>query len=259
MACPVRIEFEGTVYHVTSRGSARQEAAISKIDRGMENGKPSERTKTLMNKRLPEGHTKTKDLTPFAHVRSLPGEQAMLKMSLAKRLAMYACVALGLVLIAQTAFNQDRGSAWNPCVTHDVSAQSKELKQYSSVFHVNREKIGLIPIKLSARMTIGFCRYRDDQWVTLTIHSNPTKVCILYKDHGKYVLTRETDIYVGPKTYEDCGTKQERMLMTYNYLNKTINIVYVGPNRALRSNRRLTTTDIDPLLKAWGYQIGEVH
>jgi hypothetical protein len=66
MARPVRIEFEGAVYHVTSRSSARQEAAISMIVCEMENGKRSERTKGLMNTRLLEGHTKTKDLTPAA-------------------------------------------------------------------------------------------------------------------------------------------------------------------------------------------------
>jgi hypothetical protein len=73
MARPVRIEFEEAVRQVASRGSARQEAVISKIAREMEIGKRSERTKGLMNKRLPEGHTKTKDLTPAAQGPILQG------------------------------------------------------------------------------------------------------------------------------------------------------------------------------------------
>ena len=138
-----------------------------------------------------------------------------------------------------------------------VKMGDPKLKPFSSMYKVNRKKLGFTPIPKQADVRIE-TRSGAAYDAMLHIYAGTSRTVDFKKVGNSYVWIGEQEIHTGPGTYTTPdGTFNEQITITYETapvsgfpMNK-INVSYDGNDPVLSSKPNLTLKDVSPTLKKW--------
>jgi len=114
-----------------------------------------------------------------------------------------------------------------------------------------------IPQKADVRMEV---RPTDKYDAMLHIVAKTSRTIAFRKENGRYVWIGEQESFQGPRKYKsEDGTFNEVVTLTYEvqgisgYPLNRLNVTYLGEDPRLTGRSSLTLSDVEPILKEWGY------
>ena len=103
-------------------------------------------------------------------------------------------------------------------------------------------------------------RPTDKYDAMLHIVAKTSRTIAFRKENGRYVWIGEQESFQGPRKYKsEDGTFNEVVTLTYEvqgisgYPLNRLNVTYLGEDPRLTGRSSLTLSDVEPILKEWGY------